>query len=153
MITSCVTNFDSEIHYHPVQHSVRLQQDYEDTKAEMPWLQLEEENLDEAKSPPPAGTKAKKQEVEQPATVVSEMCVGEGSKLVCTRIMHFLQSNGKEVSSQDVSKKPRTFRGSIHAKPESQFGSVRGSTLSELSLCLRILPLLWRQHHAIDPYL
>jgi hypothetical protein len=35
----------------------------------MPWLQLEEENLDEVKS---AAAKAKKPEVEQPATVVRD---------------------------------------------------------------------------------
>lgn len=65
-----------------MQHSVQLQQDYEDTKAEMPWLQLEEENLDEVKSSPPAAVKAKKPEVEQPATVVRGgrdfMCWGGG---------------------------------------------------------------------------
>lgn len=37
----------------------------------MPWLQLEEENLDEVKSSAPAA-KAKKPEIEQPATVVRE---------------------------------------------------------------------------------
>ena len=71
-----------------IQHSVQLQQDYEDTKAEMPWLQLEEENLDEVKSSPPAAVKAKKPEIEQPATTVREgrdggaggENVGEGRK-------------------------------------------------------------------------
>ena len=38
----------------------------------MPWLQLEEENLDEVKSSPPAGTKAKEPEIEQPAIMVRE---------------------------------------------------------------------------------
>ena len=28
------------------QHGVQLKQNYEDTKAEMPWLQLEDDNLD-----------------------------------------------------------------------------------------------------------
>ena len=55
-----------------IQHSVQLQEDYEDTKAEMPWLQLEEENLDEVKSSPPAAVKAKKPEIEQPTTTVRE---------------------------------------------------------------------------------
>ena len=53
-----------------MQHSVQLQQDYEDTKAEMPWLQLEEENLDEVKSPLPASVKTRKQDLEQPAIVM-----------------------------------------------------------------------------------
>ena len=57
---------------HPTQHSLQLQQDYEDTKAEMPWLQLEEENLDEVKSSPPAAVKARKPETEQPTTLVRE---------------------------------------------------------------------------------
>lgn len=43
----------------------------------MPWLQLEEENLDEVKSSPPAAVKAKKPEIEQPATVVREGRDGE----------------------------------------------------------------------------
>ena len=38
----------------------------------MPWLQLEEENLDEVKSSQPAAVKAKKPEIEQPATMVRE---------------------------------------------------------------------------------
>ena len=37
-----------------IQYGGQLLQDYEDTKAEFPWLQLEEENLDTyAKMPPP----------------------------------------------------------------------------------------------------
>ena len=43
----------------------------------MPWLQLEEENLDEVKPSPPAA-KAKKPEIEQPATVVREGRDGGG---------------------------------------------------------------------------
>lgn len=31
---------------HSPQHGIQLQQNYEDMKAEMPWLQLEDENLD-----------------------------------------------------------------------------------------------------------
>ena len=31
---------------HLPQHGIQLQQNYEDMKAEMPWLQLEDENLD-----------------------------------------------------------------------------------------------------------
>ena len=46
----------------------------------MPWLQLEEENLDEVKSSPPAAVKAKKPEIEQPATVVREGRDGEGGR-------------------------------------------------------------------------
>lgn len=45
----------------------------------MPWLQLEEENLDEVKSSPPAA-KAKKPEIEQPATVVREGRDGGGEE-------------------------------------------------------------------------
>ena len=33
-----------------LQFGIQLQQDYEDTKAEMPWLQLEDDNLDATKS-------------------------------------------------------------------------------------------------------
>lgn len=58
-----------------MQHSTQLQQDYEDTKAEMPWLQLEEENLDEVKSPPPANVKTRKPDLEQPAIVMVSVFV------------------------------------------------------------------------------
>ena len=51
-----------------VQHSVQLQQDYEDTRSEMPWLQLEEESLDQVK---PVSTR--KPEIKQPAVTVSVM--------------------------------------------------------------------------------
>ena len=29
-----------------IQHGIQLKQNYEDTKSEMPWLQLEDDNLD-----------------------------------------------------------------------------------------------------------
>ena len=35
------------IHSSILQHGAQLRQDYEDTKADLPWLQLEEENLDQ----------------------------------------------------------------------------------------------------------
>ena len=53
----------------PVQYSVQLQQDYEDTKAEMPWLQLEEESLDDVKSPV-GGVKTRRPDTELPTIIV-----------------------------------------------------------------------------------